>query len=140
VPIKAPSTFTCTLPIAVPTTVPLSTAQPDTVTVPETVAPATGWSIHTSGGPLFTVTVTLAAPASGTWSLSRAVTVITCCPGLTFPVFNVNVYPTFGHPGRPGYAPHTSGRLMPYVALPTTAPSNSTCTPLMAVPTPDVLS
>jgi hypothetical protein len=28
---------------------------------------------------------------------------------------------------------------MPYVALPTTAPSNCTCTPLMAVPTADVL-
>src|ERR1700686_5110979 len=37
--------FHCTLPIAVPTTAPLSTAHPATVTVPEMVAPATGWSI-----------------------------------------------------------------------------------------------
>src|SRR5690242_6274821 len=50
------------------------------------------------------------------------------------------LYPTFGHPGRPGYTLQTSGRLRPYVALPTIAPSTDTCTLLMAVPIEEVLS
>jgi len=49
VPTAVPSTSTCTLLIAVPTVQALSIAQPETVTVPETVAPGAGASMWTDG-------------------------------------------------------------------------------------------
>jgi len=49
-PIRAPSTFTCTLEIAVPELVVLSKAQPVIITVPgDTKPPVTGDSIVTAG-------------------------------------------------------------------------------------------
>jgi hypothetical protein len=40
------------------------------------------------------------------------VIVILCCPGLSNAVFNWYANPTLGQLGRPGYALHTSGRLL----------------------------
>src|SRR5205085_938440 len=87
-----------------------------------------------------TLTVTLAEPTSGVGSVSVAETVIMRDPGLSAAVFNWKEKPTLGHPSRPGKALQTSGRLDPYVALPTTAPSTFTCTAAMPVPTSDKLS
>src|SRR5579864_3632474 len=112
-PTSAPFTSTFTLPMAVPTTAALSSAQPDTVTVPDIVALAAGVSIQTVGATLLTRTVTVADPTSVYPSPSTAVTVMVCCPALNVCVLMANEYPTLGHPGRPGNAPHTSGRLMP---------------------------
>src|SRR5579864_2546266 len=99
--------------MAVPTIDVLSSAQPDTMTVPLTVDFAAGVSIHTVGAALLTLTVTVAEPRSVNPSLSTAVTVMVCCPALRGCVFTANEYPTLGHPGLPGNAPHTSARLMP---------------------------
>src|SRR5579864_8519024 len=112
-PTTVPFTSTFTLPIAVPTTATLSSAQPDTVTTPLTVEFAAGVSIQTVGATLFTRTVTVADPTSVYPSLSTAVTVMVCWPALSACVLMASEYPTLGHPGRPGMAPHTSGRLMP---------------------------
>ena len=84
-----------------------------TVIDPETVEFAAGVSIHTVGATLLTRTVTVADPTSVYPSLSTAVTVMVCCPALRASVLIANEYPTLGHPGRPGNAPHTSGRLTP---------------------------
>ena len=60
VPTTTQSTLTWTLEMAVPGTVVLSMAQPETLMLPETVPPEDGESIATLGAPviLFTVTVT----------------------------------------------------------------------------------
>ena len=44
-PTTVPSTLTCTLLMAVPTAEALSTAHPETVTMPDTVAPDAGASM-----------------------------------------------------------------------------------------------
>jgi hypothetical protein len=65
--------------IAVPTVEALSIAQPETVTVPETVAPGVGESMWTDGITTAeppTVTVTLDEPVSGGLLESVAVTVM----------------------------------------------------------------
>jgi hypothetical protein len=78
IPTAVPSTSTCTLLIAVPTVEALSIAQPETVTVPDMVAPGAGASMWTDGitAALPTVTVTLVEPASGGLAESVAVTVM----------------------------------------------------------------
>jgi hypothetical protein len=68
VPTTVPSTLTFTLEIAVPTPLLLSSAQPDTVAVPDNTAFAAGPSRYTLGGPdsaddTVRVAVLLAAPA-----------------------------------------------------------------------------
>src|SRR5579864_7966778 len=98
-PTTAPSTFTCTLMMAVPTAAMLSRVQPATVTMPETVAFGLGVSMTTVGGPIDTVTVTWAKPTSAGLSISVAATVMVCMPGLYAPVFNRKLKPTLGHPG-----------------------------------------
>ena len=119
-------------------------AQPDTVTVPETVTPGAGASICTvgitAGVPPVTETVTLDVPVSGVLSVSVAETVIVCDPAVNVEAFSEYEYPTFGQPGRPGYAEHTSGRLKPYVAVPTVTPSTATFTLPIAVPAAVALS
>jgi hypothetical protein len=87
-PAKTPSTSTCTPLIAVPTTDPLSTAHPVTVTFPLTADPGSGASMFTNGGPFTTNTVALAIPTLAFPSASVAVTTIVCCPGLNIHVFN----------------------------------------------------
>src|SRR5579864_466305 len=96
--------------MAVPADAKLSSAQPETVTVPDTVAPLTGLSIHTAAGASATVTVTLLQPTSGVASVSEAQTERVCAPDDSDAVFNANVKPTLGHPGRPPNASHTSLR------------------------------
>ena len=143
VPAIVPSTLTCTELIAVPTAVALSSAQPDTVTILETVAPGAGMkSITTVGGTTVpaTLTVIVAEPLSGVPSLSVAITVIVCVPGVIVDAFSAKLYPTLGQPGRPGNAEQTSGRLTPYVAVPAIVPSTLTCTELIAVPNAEMLS
>jgi hypothetical protein len=86
VPTTTPSTFTCTLLIAVPIADVLSNAHPLTVTTPLTTAPGAGDSMFTDGGG--TVTITFAVEVSGVASVSVAVTVMVCCPELREAVFN----------------------------------------------------
>jgi hypothetical protein len=62
--------------MAVPTTEALSTAHPETVTVPDTADPCAGASMYTVGSGVCTFTVTLEEPESGVPSLSVAVTVM----------------------------------------------------------------
>ena len=90
VPTAVPSTSTCTLLIAVPTVDALSMAQPESVTVPETVAPGAGASMWTDGitTALPTVTVTLDEPVSGGLAESMAETVIVCDPAVSVAVFS----------------------------------------------------
>jgi hypothetical protein len=90
VPTATPSTRTCTLPIAVPTVEALSIAQPESVTVPETVAPGAGASMWTDGitTALPTVTVTLDERVSGGLAESMAETVIVCDPAVSVAVFS----------------------------------------------------
>jgi hypothetical protein len=102
VPIATPSSFICTLEIAVPTAVVLSMAHPATVTVPEMISPGEGTSMKTLGGVSITVIETPAKPISDVPSLSVADTVIMWLPAVRDSVFSENVYPTLGHPGRPG--------------------------------------
>jgi hypothetical protein len=75
IPTTTPSTFTCTLLIAVPIVVVLSIAHPATMTTPLT-APGAGESMYTDGGTLTTVIFTLSVPLSGVPSVSVAETVI----------------------------------------------------------------
>jgi len=96
VPAAVPSTSTCTLEIAVPTVEVLSIAQPETVTVPETVEPEAGESMNTEGGTAAptTVIVTLAEPVSGELAESVAVTVMVWDPAVSVAVFSEYEYPT----------------------------------------------
>src|SRR5438105_2071919 len=99
--------------MAVPTAEALSIAHPKTVAVPETVDPWVGPSIQTVGGGACTFTVTLEELLSGVVSLSAAVTVMVCVPGVKEEVFSEKEKPTLGQPGLLGYTAHTSGRLDP---------------------------
>src|SRR5438132_1153962 len=98
VPAAAPSTLTWTLPMAVPTAVALSIAQPATATVPDIAEPGAGASMCTVGGTLETVTVTVADPVSGAASVSVAETVMVCEPELNAAVSNWYENPTLGQP------------------------------------------
>ena len=141
VPTAVPSTSTCTPLIAVPTVDASLIAQPETVTVPETVAPGAGASMWTDGitMALPIVTVTLDEPVSGGLAESVAETVMVYDPAVSAAVLSEYENPTLGQPGRPGKTAHTSGRLVAG-AVPTAIPSTSTCTLLIAVPIVEALS
>ena len=102
--------------MAVPIVEVLSSAQPEIDTVPESVAPAAGESICTTGGTAVddgTVIVMECDPLAVALSVSVATAVMVCIPGLTDPAFREYRNPTLGHPGRPGYAAQTSVRELP---------------------------
>src|SRR5437870_2645708 len=86
-PRLAPSSLNCT-----PTTPTLSVALAETVTVPATVAPATGIVIETVGG-VVSATVTLTAGAVAVLpAASRATAVRMCAPAEASAVFQLVAY------------------------------------------------